>query len=55
LASGGDDKTVFIWNLEDYSKIKEIKSTSNNKVAFSENGLFLAVADKQGKIKLFDT
>ncbi len=56
LASGSDDKTIKLWNVETGQEIRTLSghSSSVHSVSFSSDGKMLASGDAHGTIKLWN-
>ena len=54
LASGSDDRTIKLWNVESRTEVATLKGHSNsvNSVAFNSEGTLLASGSDDNTIKL---
>lgn len=57
LYSGGDDKTVRIWNIHSSFCVQVLKDLTSlvSSVAFSPNGWYLAATDTNGILAVWST
>lgn len=55
LASGGEDGTMFLWNLPDEELISTLHGSgvSVNSVTISPDGRFLAAGDEDGLVRIY--